>query len=263
MANPQFVNPAGNDLTPESMFEQKVKAGRDGIQQEFQREWDTINQQAKINRFSPQKHQQLLADASARAQDRAAKFDQMYQTTVSDFKNSDQLEQQGVITSSAEAKWRKVLGPEAERLMPKPQVDPIKQHEELTDQYDKLLKYKAEKFRVYDAWFDKPRLEIRRDPYTDKWDSKLTTQERKLAMDIDNTLNELSIKRDMSLRPNLSGLGNTAINSNKIKGGSIKDQTKELIEQRQGNAQQGGGQQGQEDLSQLSDEELKRIAGGM
>ena len=239
MTNPQFVNPASGNLTPESMFEQKVKAGRDGIQQEFQREWDTINQQAKINRFSPQKHQQLLAAAQAKAADRAAKFDQGYQSTVNNFNNNKQLEKQGLITNATEANWRIVLGPEAERMMPKPkEVDPVRQHEYLTAQYDELLKYKAGKFRVYDAWFDKPRLEIRRDPYTDKWDHKLTTQERKLAMDIDSTLNELSIKRDMLLRPNLSSLGNTAVKSNKIRGGSIQDQTKMLLNRREGNAQQ-------------------------
>ena len=192
MTGPQFVNPKGSNLTPESVFEQRVKAGRDNIQREFQFEWDSINQLAKVNRYSPQKHQQLLIEAQIKAQGRVAEFDQEYQATINNFKNLKQLESQGIITNATEAGWRLVLGPEAERMMPKAdkQINPVEQHEKLTRQYDNLLKYKAEKFRMHDkpwSWFTGDQLEIRRDPYTDTWTPDLTPEERKLAADIDNS----------------------------------------------------------------------------
>jgi len=263
MANPQFVNPASSNLTPESMFEQKVKAGRDGIQQEFQREWDTINQQAKINRFSPQKHQQLLATAQTKAADRAAKFDQGYQAQLSNFKNLEQLQNQGVITNATEAKWRMVLGPEAEKLMSVTQSgSSMKQYSEL-DIYRNKLESNAKQFRVQPSgkipsWW-KPRrweetapeeLEIF-DPSKLAYDAKGNVKEgstagawRKAKLDeiqayglIKEELGRVTEEQNMLLRPNTSSLMNTAVKSPRI-GGSIKDQTKMLLNQREGNAQQ-------------------------
>jgi len=299
MTNPQFVNPTGSNLTPESIFEQKVKAGRDGIQQEFQREWDSINQQARINRFSPQKHQQLLADAQARAQDRAAKFDQEYQANLGNFKNLDRLQGQGVVTNATEAKWRMVLGPEAERLMPK-QTDPMKQYSEL-DTYRNKLESNVGLFRVQPAGEVPSRLRASRKqskliglspiltavwatwpkekmaaPVVEVFDRSIVAYDAKGNIKesksqggwreakpeevqeyglLQEELNRVTEEQNMLLRPQTSSLMNTAIKSSRI-GGSIEAQTKMLLNRREGNAQQG-----QEDLSQMSDEELRRIAG--
>ena len=284
MANPQFVNPASNNLTPESVFEQKVKAGRDGIQREFQLEWDNINQMAKVNRYSPQKHQQLLTEAQNKAQSRVAEFDQGYQSTLNNFNNLAQLENQGVITNATEAKWRMVLGSEAERMMPKSgkQNDPMKQYSEL-DIYRNKLESNVGLFRVQPAgeipsrlrasrkqskligispvltaaWAAWPKEKIAA-PVVEVFDRSIVAYDAKGNIKeskaqggwreakpeevqeyglLQEELGRVTEEQNMLLRPQTSSLMNTAVKSPRI-GGSIKEQTKLLIEQRQGNAQQ-------------------------
>jgi len=286
MANPQFVNPKGSNLTPESMFEQKVKAGRNGIQQEFQSEWDSINQMAKINRYSPQRHQQLLTEAQTKAQGRMDKFDQESQATTNNFNNLAQLESQGVITNATEAKWRMVLGSEAERMMPKSgkQADPMKQYSDL-DIYRNKLESNVGLFRVQPAgevpsrlrasrkqskligispvltaaWAAWPKEKIA-SPVVEVFDRSIVAYDAKGNIKeskaqggwreakpeevqeyglLHEELKRVTEEQNILLRPQTSSLMNTAVKSPRI-GGSIKEQTKLLLNQREGNAQQGG-----------------------
>lgn len=139
-----------------------------------------------------------------------------------------------------------------------------KQYRDLDLYRDKLLKRRAETYSMRDApgWFTGSTLAVRRDPYSDpekkgSWDIKLTPQEKQLALDLDNEISsvETMLHASMTLSKN-SSLMNTALTSEKSKGGSVADQTKELLNRREGNTQQ-------EDLSQMSDDDLRRIAGGM
>ena len=137
-----------------------------------------------------------------------------------------------------------------------------KQYSEL-DIYRNKLESNAKQFRVQPSgkipsWW-KPRrweetapeeLEIF-DPSKLAYDAKGNVKEgsvqgawRKAKLDeiqayglIKEELGRVTEEQNMLLRPKTSSLMNTAVKSPRI-GGSIKDQTKALIEQRQGNAQQ-------------------------
>ena len=263
MANPQFVNPASSNLTPESMFEQKVKSGRTGMQREYENEWKNAHQRAAVNRMDPNKYTQMMDEIDNNYKLKMAKFDQGYQAQLSNFKNLEQLQNQGVITNATEAKWRMVLGPEAEKLMSVTQSgSSMKQYSEL-DIYRNKLESNAKQFRVQPSgkipsWW-KPRrweetapeeLEIF-DPSKLAYDAKGNVKEgstagawRKAKLDeiqayglIKEELGRVTEEQNMLLRPNTSSLMNTAVKSPRI-GGSIKDQTKMLLNQREGNAQQ-------------------------
>lgn len=106
----------------------------------------------------------------------------------------------------------------------------------------KLLERRAERFSMRDkpnSWFTGSQLMIRRDPYTDKWDPELTIMEKQEALDLDNEIDSVDTMMQMSMSfSKNSNMANTALASNKIGGGSIEDQTKMLLNRREGNMQQ-------------------------
>lgn len=113
-----FVEPPGvGGDSPEDVFEQRVRDGRAGIQQAFQVEWDSINQRVRTERLNPLQYRQLVNTSHTRAKRQASDFNQKAKVSFNSLKEIDQLAEQGLITNSSEAKWRIVLGPEAEQAM--------------------------------------------------------------------------------------------------------------------------------------------------
>ncbi len=153
MAGLPFTKLPGSDNSPERMFEQRTKEGQQRIQQEFQFEWNNINEQARVNRMNRSKHQQLLNKLQVKSQRKAFEFNQKVQADAGSLKELDQLAKTGAITNATEAKWRIILGPEAEQAMfPKQErtKSPMQQFSEL-DVYRNRLESNIKEFRIMPA----------------------------------------------------------------------------------------------------------------
>lgn len=198
-----FVRPeatVGTD-SPESIFEQQVKAGRNGIQQAFQQEWDLINQRARTEKLNPAQVQQLLNGAQVRARREASEFNQQAKMNINNLKELDQLAKTGAIIDATEAKWRIVLGPEAERAMfPKAEKSAMQQYSELNRYRTLLEKQRDETFKEHTPWFGEPELQIW-DQNTGRWSSEITPQERELAGRINIEIEMTKRKQASIIKP--------------------------------------------------------------
>lgn len=257
MAGLPFTRLPGSDMTPEGILKQRTEEGQQRIQQEFQFEWDSINRRAKAEKLSRKQHQKLLADLQVTAQRRAREFTQKIQMDTNNLIELDRLAEARTIPDVAKAKWRIVLGPEAEEAMFPKQArrkTPMEQYRDLDLYREKLMRRKAETFRMRDPWYGKPRLEIRRDPYTDKWTSDLTKEEGEFAANLDIEIDRITKMQDVLLRPGQeTPLMRTALTSPRMTkaktGGAIRDQVRAYLDQQTVERQQ--------EPEDLSDDEVK------
>jgi hypothetical protein len=281
----------GSDTSPESLIGQRVRAGQQRIQQEFQLEWDSFNKQAKADRISQQKYEQRSNELHTKYRRKAFEFNQKNKMVTAGLGEIDKLASSGMIANVPEAKWKAVLGPDVK--------SPTQQYNEL-DVHRNKLEQNLKNFRITPAGEIPSRLRASRsqskwlvmspiltaawamwpkekiaapvaevfDPaaigYTEKgkekrgdWRKATPTEIKEYGL-LKNRLQQVVAEQNILLQPKQkTGLMRTAVTSPRISG-AIEDQARALLDQRETVT----GRQEPEDLSQLSDDELRRIVEG-
>ncbi len=239
----QAVMPQG--MSPESMLESRYLSGQKFLQQKLQAEWENTEREATRGVYDARKRQTIFGTLHDKARVGATKFNQDYQMQTNNLRELDQLVKSGGITreNADEAKWRIVLGPEAEKGM-----FPKQEREKTSMQrFSELDKYRIrldERLRTYNwtAKRGKSKLEIW-DPDKGKkggWTTKgITSDQLEEAMTLTLERNRVKAEQTALLRPGQpsNSIMRTAATSPRM-GGAIKDQARALLDEREGQEQQ-------------------------
>lgn len=134
-------------MTPESVLQQEIQTGRQGIYNKYNLQWKEAKRSAQF--IGAAKSQRMQQEIFAKAKQEMLQFNQQAQQQLTQLRNVDRLAQQGAITNPEEIKARMAFGADvAKSMFPTPERErTIPQQFGELDVYSHRISQELERFK--------------------------------------------------------------------------------------------------------------------